>query len=291
MKISEKFQTKKTLLSFEIFPPKKNGNLDTVWPTIEELAKTQPDYISVTYSAGGTGNKAFTGEIAVKLQNEYHIDAVPHLTCVSDSREQVRQRLKFLRANGVENIMALRGDIVPDMVPCTDFRYAADLVDFIRQEGGFDIAGACYPECHPECTSPEEDLRHLKEEVDRGVSHLVTQLFFENDDFYRFRENARKIGITVPIQAGIMPITNAGQIRRMVSMCGAGIPTRLSRLLTRYEGNPQAMRDAGIAYASQQISDLLSEDCDGIHIYSMNNAALARQIVGNVQSLFAHINQ
>ena len=291
MKISEKFKAKRSLFSLEVFPPRKNGTLESLWPTLEAISRLSPDYISVTYSAGGTGNRAFTADIAAKIQKEYGVDAVAHLTCVTSTREEVLQTLARLKQDGVENVLALRGDIVPDVPVYHDFSYASDLVELISAEGGFDIAGACYPECHPECSSLEEDIEHLKEKVDKGVTHLVTQLFFNNDDFYRFRDMCAQKGITVPMQAGIMPVTNKRQIERMVSMCGASIPHKLARQLSRYEGNAEALRDAGIAYATEQIIDLLSEGCDGIHLYSMNNAAMAEKIYGNVQTLFRHVNE
>ncbi len=208
-----------------------------------------------------------------------------HLTCVAAGKEDVDRILAELKADGVENILALRGDINPDYPPKTDFKYASELVSYIREHGDFGVSAACYPEGHPESPDPVSDIRHLKEKVDAGAQHLVSQLFFENDDFFRFLERARIAGINVPIEAGIMPVLSKSSILRMVSMCGASIPAKLTRILARYGDHPDALREAGIAYAIDQITDLIAGGVDGIHLYTMNNPDVAKQVTESISSI------
>ncbi|MFA9381728.1 MAG: methylenetetrahydrofolate reductase, partial [Acetanaerobacterium sp.] len=214
-----------------------------------------------------------------------------HITCINSSKEQVLSVLREFRQNGIENVLALRGDRIPDAPEQGDFSYARDLVHFVHGNCDFDIAGACYPEGHPECDSLAEDITHLREKVDMGITHLNSQLFFDNEDFYRFIELVRRAGITVPVQAGIMPVTNARQIERMVSLTGAKLPGKFSRIIARYGHSPQALRDAGIAYATEQIIDLVASGVDGIHLYTMNQPYIARQISGNIASLLSDDNE
>jgi len=288
MKISSLFEQKKTVFSFEIFPPKKTSSVETIYETLEELKDLKPAFISVTYGAGGSMTEAGnskTCEIASIIKNKYNMVPVAHLTCVNSSKAQVEAELKALKKNGIENILALRGDINPDVPPCNDFRYASDLVKFIREFGDFNISGACYPEGHAEAEDTIQDILNLKKKIEAGVTHLMSQLFFDNSFFYDFREKARLAGISVPIEAGIMPVTNKSQIERMVSMCGASIPQKLAKIMQRYENEPEELKKAGIDFAIEQIIDLISKGVDGIHLYTMNNPYVARQISESIGSL------
>ncbi len=276
MKVKELFG-KKTVFSFEVFPPKKTSSVDVIFKTLEELRDLAPDFISVTYSAGGSGNGQLACDIASKIK-EYGITPVIHLPCINYTKEEISDTLEEIQRRGIENILALRGDRNPDIPPKNDFAHASDLIRFIRERGNFDIAGACYPECHPEAESTVDDIRYLREKVEAGADHLISQLFFDNASFYEFREKAAIAGINVPIEAGIMPVVNTKQIERMVTMCGASLPKKFSRIMHKYEDNPEALRDAGIAYAVDQIVDLAAEGVDGIHLYTMNNAYVARRI-------------
>ncbi len=291
MKLADLFTKRKAVFSLEVFPPKKSGSIETIYDTLEALEGLRPDYISVTYGAGGNLADNSTLEIAQKIKNRYHIEPLAHLTCVNSSREQVQKSLDRLEKAGIENILALRGDMNPELPPRLEFRYASELIGTIRAHGGFDIAAACYPEGHPECDSLEQDVEHLRQKVEMGATHLITQLFFDNADFYRFLELVRKKGIDVPIQAGIMPVVNKKQIERMVSMCGASIPASLSKIMNRYGASPEALRDAGINYAISQIIDLLSNSVEGIHLYTMNNPYVARKVSGSIASILECENE
>lgn len=289
MKIASIFRPDKTVFSLEVFPPKKTSSIDTIYETLEELKDLTPDFISVTYGAGGNLADSTTCDIASIIKNRYNIEAVAHLTCVNSTRDQVKSVLEKLRANNIENILALRGDFSDDYPRQNDFAYAKDLIDFLRSEDperAMGISGACYPEGHPEADTEDLDLMHLKEKVDAGAEHLVTQLFFDNNLYYDFVKKARAIGIKVPIEAGIMPVVNKNQIQRMVSLCGASLPSKFTKMMNRYENNPLAMRDAGIAYAVDQIVDLISNGAEGIHLYTMNNPYIARKITESIKSLF-----
>lgn len=290
MKLRRLFDEKKVVFSFEIFPPKKTSSVETIYNTLDALKGLHPDYISVTYGAGGAGSGK-TCEIATIMKEKYHIEPLAHLTCINATREQVLAELVAFKENGIENILALRGDRNPEIPPCYDFTYAGELVEFIAQHGDYNIVGACYPEGHPESNSLEEDIAHLKEKVDKGVSHLNSQLFFDNDDFYRFLELTQKAGIFVPIQAGIMPVTNSRQIERMVSLTGAKLPSKFSKIMARYGDNPEALRDAGIAYATEQIVDLIASGVRGIHLYTMNLPYVAERISANVSSILQTSNK
>ena len=291
MKLADLFTKRKAVFSLEVFPPKKSGSIETIYDTLEALEGLRPDYISVTYGAGGNLADNSTLEIAQKIKNRYHIEPLAHLTCVNSSREQVQKSLDRLEKAGIENILALRGDMNPELPPRLEFRYASELIGTIRAHGGFDIAAACYPEGHPECDSLAQDVEHLRQKVEMGATHLITQLFFDNADFYRFLELVRKKGIDVPIQAGIMPVVNKKQIERMVSMCGASIPASLSKIMNRYGASPEALRDAGINYAISQIIDLLSNSVEGIHLYTMNNPYVARKVSGSIASILECENE
>ncbi len=278
---------KKKVFSFEIFPPKKTSSIETIYTTLEELNTLQPDFISVTYGAGGNSADTTTCEIASVIQKKYQTNALAHLTCVNSSKEEIDTSLTRLKENGITNILALRGDINLKNPPKNDFRYANELVRYIKEKGDFIISGACYPETHLEAENSVSDIHHLKEKVDAGAEHLISQLFFDNTLFYSFLEKARIAGITVPIEAGIMPVVNKKQIERMVSLCGVSLPGKFAKTMQRFEHNPEALRDAGIAYAVNQIIDLLANEVDGIHLYTMNNPYIARKISEAVKNIIA----
>lgn len=276
MKVRDLFKDK-TVFSFEVFPPKKTSTVDVIYQTLDELGGLKPDFISVTFGAGGSGNSFFALDIASRIK-ESGIIPVLHLPCINFTRAEIDSTLVEAQKRGIENILALRGDINPDIPPVKDFAHASDLITYLRGKGDFDIAGACYPECHPDAETLEEDIENLKKKVDAGADHLITQLFFDNDSFYDFREKVAVAGINVPIEAGIMPVVNKNQIERMVTTCGASLPRKFVKIMQRYEHNPEALRDAGIAYAINQIVDLAASGVDGIHLYTMNNAYVARKI-------------
>jgi methylenetetrahydrofolate reductase (NADPH) len=284
MKTCELFKNK-TTLSFEVFPPRSDTPIDSIYETVDALSHLSPDFISVTYGAGGNGSNATIG-ICEMIKEKYSIEPVAHLACINLTREKVLFELAQMKAAGIENILALRGDVNPNIPPHDDFRYASELIELIRSQGDFNILGACYPETHPEASSSVEDIRHLKEKVDAGCSQLISQLFFDNEDFYAFREKVAIAGINVPIEAGIMPVTNPKTIARMATLCHARLPKKFLTIMQKYENDPIAMRDAGIAYAVSQIVDLIANDVDGIHLYTMNNPYIASKICEAVQTLF-----
>ena len=281
MRIAELFRRKNAVWSFEVFPPKAQSGMDGINATLSELADLSPDYVSVTYSAGGSRN-AHTAEVARKVR-ALGMEPLAHITCVNSTRQEVLSALENLKASGVENVLALRGDRV-EGATSTDFRYASDLISFINSNGfDFDVSAACYPEGHPESESMLADVRHLKEKVDLGVTHLNSQLFFDNDDFFRFMDMVRLAGIDVPVQAGVMPLVKASQFGGIVKMTAAKIPSKMSRMYARFSDDPESLCEAGIAYATDQIIDLLSGGVDGVHLYIMNNAYVARRITENVR--------
>lgn len=286
MKMSKLFEVKKPVFSLEVFPPKKNaGGIETIYETLDGLKDLKPDFISVTYGAGGNLADNSTCEICSIIKNKYNILPIAHLTCVNNSKSDIDVILENLKDAGVSNILALRGDINPDVTPKNDFAHADELVAYIKSKGDFDISGACYPETHPDSEDTVSDILNLKNKVDCGADHLISQLFFNNEDFYSFREKARLAGIKVPIEAGIMPVTNKSQVLRMATMCGASIPRKMSRLLNRFENNPKALEDAGIAYAVDQIVDLIANGVDGIHLYTMNKPHIAQRIFAAIESM------
>ena len=286
MKITNIFNEKnRAILSFEVFPPKKTSPIESVYDKLEEICALKPDFISVTYGAGGTGGHSRTCEIASKIKNELGVESVAHLTCVNSTKLNIDETLEDFRQHNIENILALRGDYIDGVEPKKDFLYASELCSYIRSKGDFDLGGACYPEVHLEAENEVDDVLNLKKKVDCGAEHLISQLFFDNSVFYRFIERTKIAGINVPIEAGIMPVTNKSQIERMVSMCGASLPVKFSKIMQKYENKPEALRDAGIAYAVEQIVDLLANGVDGIHLYTMNNPYVARKITEAVESL------
>ncbi|EOH93549.1 5,10-methylenetetrahydrofolate reductase [Enterococcus haemoperoxidus ATCC BAA-382] len=276
----------KTVFSYEIFPPRRTAPIDTIYHTLDRLKGQQPDFISVTLGAGGTGANLSTADIAQKIQDEQFLPSVAHLPAVNFSKGEIIAILEELKQKKVENILALRGDILPDKEPKKDFSYANDLVAFIQEQGDFNIIGACYPETHSDAASSVEDIRNLKRKVDSGTNQLISQLFFDNHYFYTFKEKCDIAAIEVPIQAGIMPVVNKKQIERMVKMSNVTLPTKFLKMMERYEHNPEAIRDAGIAYAINQIVDLVTQGADGIHLYTMNNPYVAQKIREATRSLF-----
>lgn len=288
MYIKDIFNKKNPVLSFEVFPPKKESSIDTVTAAIAEMAKLPIDYMSVTYGAGGSTSKK-TADIASYMQDKLDVTALAHLTCISSTKNTINEALNDLKSRGIKNILALRGDIPndPDFVPPNDYKYASELIKEIKDFGGFSIGGACYPECHPDCASLEQDIENLKIKADAGVDFLVTQMFFDNDAFYDFRNKAVQKGVDLPIDAGIMPLTNINQIKRMCVLSGgASMPAKFTRMIAKYENNPKALKQAGIAYAVDQIIDLISNDTSGIHLYTMNKPDVAKKIVSVISSLF-----
>ncbi len=284
MKTTDIFK-KKRVFSFEVFPPKRTMPIEKIYDTLDELAVLKPDFISVTYGAGGSAS-AYTIEIASKIKHDLKTESVAHLTCLYLSEEEAREVLSRIEENGIENVLALRGDSSPDFEPKNRFCYASDLISFIKENNpNLNILGACYPEGHSESLNKIDDLRCLKKKADAGASHLVSQLFFDNSLFFDFVEKARIAGIEAPIEAGIMPVVNKKQIERMVSLCGASLPEKFLKIMNRYEDNPEALRDAGIAYAVDQIVDLVTRGVDGIHLYTMNNAYIARRICEAVKTI------
>ncbi len=292
MDLSKLFQIKKTVFSLEVFPPKRDTSVHVIYNTLLKLRGLPADFISVTYGAGGSeAQREKTCEIASLIRSTYHIEPVSHLTCVNSDEEEIRSTLVKLKENGIQNILALRGDRNPAVPPKNSFRHASDLARFIKEyDSTFHIIGACYPEGHFESDSLEEDIRNLKIKIDSGVSHLITQLFFDNTVFYHFLDAIRREGISVPVEAGIMPIVSKNQIERIVSMCGASVPRKLASLLSRYSDQPEALRDAGIFYATEQIMDLLANGVQGIHLYTMNNVEVATRISENIQYILAAHN-
>lgn len=285
MKIRELFKSGKTVFSFEIFPPKKDGSIETVYKTLDELTDLHPDFISVTYGAGGSVPGCSTREIVSAIKKKYHTESIAHLTCVNSTKEDIDRVIGEFEQYGIENVLALRGDVNPDIPPKEDFKHASDLITYMKERSSLGFSGACYPEGHPESSSLDEDIENLKRKVDAGAEHLMSQLFFDNSQFYRFLEKARAAGITVPIEAGIMPCVNTKSIQRMVGLCGASLPPKFTKLIARFGDNPDAMRDAGIAYAADQIIDLVTNGVDGIHLYTMNNPYVARKISESVSSV------
>ena len=285
MNISKLYDKKKTVVSFEIFPPKKDSELKNIDETLAVLCELKPDFISVTFGAGGSSNCNRTIELAKKIKREYHVEPVVHLTCLHYNKAEINEFAKILTAEGIQNILALRGDKNPNIQEKEDFEHASDLIRFLKPQTDFCFLGACYPECHPESGSRILEMKYLKEKVDAGAEVLLSQLFFDNEQFFRFHENCRIADINVPIIPGIMPVINASQIKRMVTMCGATFPERFQKINCKYETNKEALFDAGMSYALSQIIDLLVSDIDGIHLYTMNNPFVARRICEGIRNI------
>ena len=286
MKIIDIITANKPSLSFEVFPPKTSDSFDSVKEATEKIAQLKPSFMSVTYGAGG-GTSEYTVSVAKNIKDNFGVDTIAHLTCINSTKDDIHNRLEALKAAGIENILALRGDITPENKDKIkfDYRYASELVTDIKKHGDFCIGGACYPEIHPESANQKEDIENLKRKVDAGCQFLTTQMFFDNNLLYNFLYKIREAGITVPIIAGIMPITNANQIARSIKLSGSYIPQRFKSLVDRYGSNPQAMSQAGIAYATDQIIDLYANGINAVHVYSMNKEYVARCIQNNISEI------
>lgn len=286
MKISEILNQEGCSVSFEVFPPKTDGAFESIKLAVEEIAALSPSFMSVTYGAGG-GTSKYTLDIAKNIQETYSLPALAHLTCVSSTKDIVRERIAHMRATGINNVMALRGDIPAGMENMPrDYKYAIELIRELRESGGdFCIGGACYPEVHPESLSAEHDMMHLKEKVDAGLDFLTTQMFFDNELFYKFLDRARGAGISQPIVPGVMPITRASQVERAITLSGSYMPRRFLSLVDRFGSDPDAMTQAGIAYATDQIIDLFANGVTNVHVYSMNKPQVAKAILYNLSSI------
>lgn len=284
MKTADLFEHK-TVFSLEIFPPRPDADESVIYNTLGQLSDIHPDFISVTYGAGGGKNGSRTIQIAHDIRSRFGVPSVAHLPCIGLTKARASEILDNMKANGIENILALRGDRSDDTPDCGEFEHASDLITFINENYDMNVIAACYPEVHPESGSAAEDIKWLRHKADCGAHHFISQLFLDNEYFYRFLEKARIAGIDAPIEAGIMPVTNKRQIERMVKLCGVELPKRFVRILEKYEHNDIALRDAGIAYAIDQITDLIAEGVDGIHLYTMNNPYVANRIFGAVESL------
>lgn len=293
MKISDILNSKKVTISFEIFPPKKQDSFDTVKDTALRLSSIKPDFMSITYGAGGS-TQTNTSEIASIIESS-GTTALAHLTCVRSTKEQLLSTIKMLKEKGISNVLALRGDLPRDafegenLFPSGLF-HASDLIPLLKSEG-FCTGGACYPEGHPESANRDHDIENLKFKVDAGVDFLTTQMIFDNDMLYSFLYRLQSAGIRVPVLAGIMPITNANQVSKMIDLSNAYIPRKLLAICDRFRNDPEAMKQAGIAYATDQIIDLISNGVRGIHIYTMNKPEIAEAIIKNIDSIIKAINK
>ena len=289
MKLTELFASDKLHLSFEVFPPKTDTAFESVKAATEEIAKLRPSFMSVTYGAGG-GTSRYTLDIAKNIKESYNVPSLAHLTCVSSTRETVHQRIEDMKAAGIENVMALRGDLTPELQGSDRsgwvYRHAVDLIRELKDSGAdFCIGGACYPEVHPESADQTEDIRHLKEKVDAGCDFLTTQMFFDNNLLYNFLYKIREAGITVPVMPGIMPITAGNQVARAIQLSGSFMPRRFVSLVDKFGSNPAAMKQAGIAYATDQIIDLYANGVKNVHVYTMNKPDVARKILENLSEI------
>ena len=289
MKLSELFKSDKLSLSFEVFPPKTDMAFDSVKSATEEIAKLRPSFMSVTYGAGG-GTSRYTLEIAKNIKEHYAVPTLAHLTCVSSTKETVLEKIEAMKEAGIENVMALRGDLTPELEKSDRskwaYRHAVDLIHDIKASGAdFCIGGACYPEIHPESTNQKEDIKYLKEKVDAGCSFLTTQMFFDNNLLYNFLYKIREAGITVPIIPGVMPITNGNQVDRAIKLSGSFMPQRFKSLVDKFGTSPEAMKQAGIAYATDQIIDLFANGITNVHVYSMNKPDVAAKIQSNLSDI------
>lgn len=291
MQIIEILNKSQMSLSFEVFPPKKETSFESVKKATEEIAALSPAFMSVTYGAGG-GTSDYTLSVAQNIKEKYDVPMLAHLTCVSSSKALVEKRINDMKNAGITNIMALRGDLTPELQNSDrstwDYRHAVDLIREIRETGGFCIGAACYPEVHPESANQREDIKYLKEKVDAGVDFLTTQMVFDNNLFFNFLYKIREAGITVPVLPGIMPITNANQVERAIKLSGAFMPQRFKAIVDKFGKNPEAMKQAGIAYATDQIIDLYANGITNVHVYSMNKPDIARGIQQNLSAILGN---
>ena len=289
MKLTKILETGTPHLSFEVFPPKTTTAFENVKAAIEEIAELKPSFMSVTYGAGG-GTSQYTLDIAKNIKAQHGVPTLAHLTCVSSTKETVHNMIERIKDAGIQNVMALRGDIPADRLnedrSLWTYRHAIDLVRELKEsKADFCIGGACYPEIHPESTNQKEDIQYLKEKVDAGCEFLTTQMFFDNNLLYNFLYKIREAGITVPVIPGIMPITNANQVDRAIKLSGSFMPQRFKSLVDKFGSNPEAMKQAGIAYATDQIIDLYANGITNVHVYSMNKPDVAAKIQGNLSSI------
>ena len=282
MRIIDLINSEKPTISMEVFPPKTSDKFESIKQATEQIAALKPDFMSVTYGAGG-GTSEFTADIAKNIKNKYSVPTLAHLTCVSSDKNKIDSVIDNLKKCGIENVLALRGDVPEgfDRSKC-HYHYAAQLIDEIKAKGDFCIGGACYPETHPESENSFEDIKHLKNKVEKGCEFLTTQMFFDNNILYNFLYRIREAGISVPVVAGIMPVTNAAQIKRIMSISQNALPQRFIRIVDRYGNNPEAMKQAGIAFATEQIIDLYANGIGAVHIYSMNKPEIAQAIMNNI---------
>ncbi len=286
MKVADIINDNKISLSFEVFPPKTADKYDSIKTATDAVGALKPSFMSVTYGAGG-GTSEFTVNIAKALQEKYEIPVLAHLSCISSTHEGVKKQLTAIKAAGLKNILALRGDIIPGTEgDDREYKYASDLVKEIKEfDNDFCVGGACYPECHPESMSQREDIINLKKKVDAGCEFLTTQMFFDNNAYWNFLYKMRDAGITVPVVAGIMPITSVRQVDRVLKMSGAQVPLKFKYMVDKFGGNDMAMRQAGIIYATEQIVDLIANGVTSVHLYTMNNAYVAEEIKRNLQGI------
>ena len=289
MKIIDLLTEEKLTLSFEVFPPKTESVFDSVKHATEEIAKLKPAFMSVTYGAGG-GTSKYTLDIAKNILKEYGVPTLAHLTCVSSTKQTVKERIADIKNSGIENVMALRGDIPKDIENQDrngwDYKYAIDLVRELKEDNpDLCIGGACYPEIHPESANQKEDIKHLKEKVEAGCDFLTTQMFFDNNLLYNFLYKIREAGVTVPVMPGIMPITNANQVERAIKLSGSFMPQRFKSLVDKFGTSPDAMKQAGIIYATDQIIDLFANGIKNVHVYSMNKPDVAEKILNNLSDI------
>ena len=293
MKIIDILNDKKLSLSFEVFPPKTETSFESVRAATEEIAALKPAFMSVTYGAGG-GTSKFTLDIAKNVQEVYGVPTLAHLTCVSSSRATVHERIQDMIEGGIDNVMALRGDIPAGMENADrstwDYNYAVEMIREIRASGhDFCVGAACYPEVHPESADQKQDIAHLKEKVDAGVDFLTTQMVFDNNLLFNFLYKIRESGITVPVVPGIMPITNANQVERAIKLSGSFMPQRFKSIVDKFGHDPAAMKQAGIAYATDQIIDLYANGITNVHVYSMNKPDIARAILHNLSDILGKV--
>lgn len=284
MFINDFFTKSRPVFSLEVFPPKKTSGIETIFSMVDSLGALSPDFISVTYGAGASVADTSTIDIASYIKSSLNIEPLAHLTCVASTKEQVCERVRQFKKFNIENVLALRGDVNPDLPPANDFLHASDLASTIKSNGDFNVVGACYPEGHYENKTLEIDIDNLKYKIDAGVTHLITQLFFDNSLFYHFLDMARSRGINVPVQAGIMPIVKVRQIERTVALSGASLPPKFTKMISKYDTDSEALFEAGIEYAIEQINDLLAHGIDGIHLYAMNNSEVAKRVYEGVRA-------
>ena len=289
MKLTELFNRDTLSLSFEVFPPKTDTSFESVKEATEKIASLRPAFMSVTYGAGG-GTSRYTLDIAKNIKDRYGVPTLAHLSCVSSTKDTVRERINDIKASGIENVMALRGDLTSELMNSDrstwPFRHAVDLIRELKESGAdFCIGGACYPEVHPESANQKEDIKYLKEKVDAGCSFLTTQMFFDNNLLYNFLYKIREAGITVPVIPGVMPITNGNQVERAIKLSGSFMPRRFHAIVDMFGKNPRAMMEAGIAYATDQIIDLFANGIKNVHVYSMNKPEVAMAIFENLSNI------